>query len=209
MDLAIDKFHEERFGLVTGSRCSPLVPIRAADVGKRTLAMQLANEKFFKCYDEISTWQTDHGKMSEHEAFEHWNKYVNIGFIQKGKWHKVGETGGTTDAEGDTFGVDFKCPTTINGWLNFLHNDIDKAYYDQAQLYMMLTGFDTWYIAAYLSETLRMGDLGLMYPVPMEKRMIIRKIEVNEDWRIKFNTFLPLVIEMRDNFYNNLKNHFG
>ena len=74
---------------------------------------------------------------------------------------------------------------------------------------MMLTGFDTWYKAAYLSETLRMGDLGLMYPVPMEKRMIIRKIEVNEDWRIKFNTFLPLVIEMRDNFYNNLKNHFG
>lgn len=211
MDLAIDKFPKERFGLVTGSRCSPLVPIRSAEVGQKSLAMQLANEMYWQTYDEMETWQTEHGKYSENDAFNHWNQYkLSIGKIERGRWHKNGNIGGSTDAESidKTFGVDFKCPTSLNKWLSFLHEDLDKAYYDQAQLYMMLTGFDKWYVAAYLSETIKMCDLQLSYPVPEEKRMIVKEVKKDLDWQVKFTTYLPLVIEWRDRYYLNLVNHF-
>lgn len=209
MDLAIDKFPKERFGLVTGSRCSSLVPIKSAEVGMRTLAMQLANEMYWQTYDEMETWQTQHGKYSEYDAFNHWNQYnTSIGVIKRGRWLKKGNIGGSTDAEGLDFGVDFKCPTSIHKWLSFLHEDLDKIYYDQAQLYMMLTGHKTWYVAAYLSETVKMGDTGLVYPVPEEKRMIVKKVELNFDWQGKFIKNLPKVIEQRDKYYETLKEYF-
>lgn len=211
MDLAIDKFYKNRFGKVTGSRCSPLVPIRSAEVGQKSLAMQLANEMYWQTYDEMETWQTEHGKYSENDAFNHWNQYkVSIGKIERGRWHEKGHIGGSTDAEAidKTFGVDFKCPTSLNNWLKFLHKDLDKAYYDQAQLYMMLTGYPKWYVAAYLSENLKMCDQQIEYPVPESKRMIVKEVTPDMAWIKKFITFLPIVIDWRDQFYDNLKNHF-
>ena len=211
MELAKDKFPQERFGIVTGSRCSPLVPVRSAEAGMKTLAMQLANEMYWQTYDEMQgSWHTEHGKMSEHDAFLHWNTFkLEVGKVGKGKWHKEEFYGGSTDAEGDGFGVDFKCPTSLNKWLSCLHDPLEKAYYDQCQLYMLLTGFDVWYLGHYLSETIRMYDIGILYPVPEEKRMIVNRIDVDHEWRDKFMSNLPKVIEMRNQYLINLINHFG
>src|SRR5688572_17901684 len=166
MLLAIDTFPMERFGLVTGSKCSVLFPLRGdGKVGQRSYAKTLANEKFFQFYDERSTWQTEHGKMAEFWAFEHYEKYIGSN-IQKGEWIKKGECGGTTDALLPDRGVDFKCPTTLNGWLDYLHDPLDKEQKDQCQMYMYLTGLPLWEIAAFLIETQFMTDHGLTYPVP-------------------------------------------
>ena len=115
MNLAIDTFPKERFGLVTGSRCSPLVPKRSAEVGQISLAKELANEMYFQFYDEHSTWQTEHGKMGEFYALEHFRTYFDE-TIESGRWIGQEFIGGSTDAECKDYGVDFKCPTTLQGW---------------------------------------------------------------------------------------------
>lgn len=199
----------ERFGLVTGSKCHVLFPLRGdAEVGKRTYAKTLANEMFFQFYDEKGTWQTEHGKMAEHFAMLHYQKYINENIV-KGDWIKEGDCGGSIDAELPDRIVDFKCPTTLNGWLDYLHEPLSKEQVNQLQMYMFLQKKDKAEIAAYLCETQFMSDNGLVYPVPEEQRMIIVNVEKDPTWEPKLKVALPPLIEMRDTFYKILKLKFN
>lgn len=208
MLLAIDSFPVERFGLITGSKCSVLFPLKGnGKKGQRTYAKTLANEKFFKFYDEVITWRTEHGKMAESWALMHYEQY--IGDIEKGRFVQKGECGGTTDAERSDRGVDFKCPTSLGAWLDYLHNPLSKEQKNQCQMYMHLTGFDVWEIAAFLIETQFMTDNGLTYPVPEEKRMIITKVVKDPTWEMRLEEPLNYVIKERDKFFENLKAEFG
>lgn len=198
MNLAIDTFPQERFGLVTGSRCSSLVPKRSAEVGQRSLARKLAKERVFEFHDERGTWQTEHGKMAEVFAFEHYEKYFD-NQIQRGRWIANGDIGGSTDAEAEAYGVDFKCPTSLEVWLEYLEG-IDDDQYNQAQLYMILTGKNKWLVAAYLIEHQFMTDNGLVYPIEESKRMILNEVEKSDEWAEKFFSNLPKVVELRDQY---------
>lgn len=202
------EFDPERFGKVTASRCSPLVPIKSAEAGIITLAKQLAKEKYFNFYDEASTWQTEHGNLAEPYAFEHYKKHYDAD-IKKGRWICQGETGCTTDAEGVNYGVDFKCPTSMDNWLNYLFKGIDSEQYNQCQLSMRLTGFVTWKIAAFLIETTRMSDNGETYPVDQKDRMIIVDVKADPVWNKKFDLNLPDLIKRRDYYVDILKKQFG
>jgi len=64
----MNEFDEKRFGLITGSKCSVLHPKRSAEAGQKTYAKELANQMYFRFYDEQGTWQTQHGKDFEAEA---------------------------------------------------------------------------------------------------------------------------------------------
>lgn len=208
MLFAIDQFPMERFGLVTGSKCSVLFPLKGdGHVGQRTYAKILANEMFFQFYDERGTWQTEHGKMAEHWAFMHYEQHFSAD-ITKGRFIVKGECGGSTDAELSDRGVDFKCPTTLNGWLDYLHDPLDKEKKDQCQMYMYLTGLPTWEIAAYLIETQFMTDNGLTYPVPEEKRMIIVPVQKDPTWEMRLDEPLKYVIGLRDEFLERLNKQF-
>lgn len=198
MLLATDTFTQERFGLITGSRCSPLVPKRSAEVGQKTLAKLLAKERVFEFHDERGTWQTEHGKMSEQFAFEHYEKYFDNQIV-KGRWIAKGEIGGSTDAEAEGYGVDFKCPTSLQAWLDYLEG-IEDEQYNQAQLYMLITGKPKWVVASYLIETQFMTDNGLVYPVSEANRMILNEVEANSEWVEKFNTNLPRVVDLRNQY---------
>jgi hypothetical protein len=210
MDFAIDKFNEERFGLVTGSRCTVLFPLKGnGEAGMRSYAKSLANEKFFKHYDEVSTWQMEHGSLCEHTAFEYYQDHFNKN-IEKGAWCRREECGGTTDAhlEGE-YGIDFKCPTSLQKWLDYLHEPLDKQQIDQCQMYMYLTGLPVWEIAAYLEETQFMSSNGLVYPVPQNKRMIRIRTYRDHQWEEKLQAPLEFVIRERNMCYDRLKEHFG
>lgn len=204
MNLAIDLFNEERFGLVTGSRCSPLVPIRDAKKGIRSLAFELAKESVFKFYDEVSSWQMEHGTMNEAFAKQHYIDYYDNS-LQDGFWKKKGDIGGNNDAHTDEYGVDFKCPTTLNNWLSCLIDPIKKEYYDQCQLYMMVFDKPKWLLCHYLTETQKMNDFGLVYPIEESKRMIVQEILPDDEWRKKFEKNLPELVRMRDEFIDVLR----
>jgi hypothetical protein len=209
MSFAIDTFPTERFGLVTGSKCTVMFPVRGDGViGMTTYAKQLANEKFFQFYDEKSAWQMEHGKMAEHFAMIHYKDYFNKDVVQGG-WYVKDDCGGSTDAETRDSIIDFKCPVTLEGWLDFLYDKLDKKYYDQLQMYMYLTGKEKAEIAAYLTETQFMTDNGLTYPVQEDKRMIIVKVEKDKGWESKLQEQLPFVIEMRDKYIEVLNQKFN
>jgi hypothetical protein len=208
MSFAIDTFHPERFGLVTGSKCSVMFPLKGDGVvGMTTYAKHLANERFFQFYDEKSSWEMDHGKMGQHFATLHYQDY--FGELQSGRWVKNGDCGGNTDAETETKVIDFKCPTSLKKWLDYLYDPIDKEQKDQLQMYMYLTRKDEAEIAAYLTETQFMTDNGLTYPVPEEKRMIIVKVEKDKTWEERLNEQLPFVITMREKYIQILNNKFN
>lgn len=207
MSLAIDTFPPDRFGLVTGSICTPLFPKRSAEVGQRTLAKKLAYQKYFQFYDEVSTWQMEHGKMAESFAFAFYLENFDKS-LETGKWYKDGDIGGSTDAETETYGVDFKCPTTLEKWLDYLHEGISENEYNQCQMYMHLTGKDTWKICAFLIETQFMADNGIVYPIPHDKRMIVVDVEKSVEWVDKLNENLPKVVQMRDEYIETLKQQF-
>jgi hypothetical protein len=207
MNFAIDTFPKERFGLVTGSKCTVMFPLRGDGVvGMTTYAKQLANELFFQFYDEKTAWQTEHGKMAEYFAKEHYRKYY--GEIEDGKWYVKDDCGGSTDAETEDTIIDFKCPVTLEGWLDFLYDKLDKKYFDQLQMYMYLSGKPKGMIAAYLTETQFMTDNGLVYPVAEDKRMIVVLVEKDPKWEDKLKENLPFVIEMRNKYIDLLKQKF-
>ena len=208
MSFAIDTFPKERFGLVTGSKCSVMFPLRGDGVvGMTTYAKQLANEKYFQFYDEMSSWQTEHGKMAEYFAALHYQEL--FGEINQGGWYVNGDCGGSTDAETDEVVIDFKCPTTLEKWLDYLYEPLDKKQIDQLQMYMYLTGKNKARIAAFLLETQFMTDNGLKYPVSEKERMIIVGIEKDLAWEDKLNDQLPFVVGMRDKYISVLKEKFG
>lgn len=205
-----DILSHERFGFITGSRVSVLFPKKSAEVGQRTYAKQLANEKYFQYYDEISTWQTEHGNMNEHHAATHYEKYfgdllADVDFIGDA----VNQIGGTPDRISAEYGVDFKCPTTLENWLEYVHENISEQQYHQCQMYMHLTGFDKWYIAAYLTETLRMIDNQLEYPVAEKDRMVRVEVKKEAGWSELLLQRAPVVIEWRDQYFNKLQEHFN
>jgi hypothetical protein len=210
MNFAIDTFPKERFGLVTGSTCSVLFPQKGeGKKGLDTYAKKLANEMFFNFYDEFSNWKTEHGKMGEHFAFMHYEKYIDSG-IKPGRFIQKLYCGGTTDAEvSGVKGVDFKCPTTLAKWLDYLHEPLDKKQLDQCQMYMYLSGLTAWEIAAYLTESQFMNDNGLTYPVPEEKRMIIIQVKKDCTWEDSLMAVLPTVIAKRNIYLETLQNHFN
>lgn len=198
-DLATDKFPTERLGLITGSACSVLLPKRSAEKGVDTYARMLAMQKTFSHYDEISSWQMEHGNYAEYHAMNHYKQYHDKSAF-KPEFVKDGVFGGSADCLTDTSGVDFKCPTTMQTWLNYLIDGISYEQECQCQMYMMLYKRDTWFIAAYLLETLRMGEVGLQYPVKEEKRMILIKIEKDPNFETKIKLIAPSVIEARDSY---------
>lgn len=209
MQFAIDTFSMERFGLVTGSKCSVLFPLRGdGKVGQRTYAKTLANEMFFRFYDEKGTWQTEHGKMAQYFAFLHYQQYISDE-ITEGRWIKDGDSGGSTDAERPDRVIDFKSPTTLNGWLDYLHEPLDKEQKDQCQMYMYLTKKPMAEIAAFLTETQFMTDNGLTYPVPEEKRMIIVPVAKDPTWEERYELIRPSLIKQRDEFLEKLKLKFS
>ena len=209
MNLAIDKFPKKRLGLVTGSRCSVMFPLRGDGVvGMSTYAKQLAYQRFFGFYDEVSSWQTEHGNMAESFAFEHYKTYFSAD-IEEGRFIVEGECGGSTDAETPTKIVDFKCPTSLAKWLDYLYTILDKDQYHQLQMYMYLTGKKEAQIAAYLTETQFMNDTGIQYPVPEEKRMIIVDVKKEHGWEDRLNAQLPFIVQLRDNFIEKLNKQFN
>lgn len=208
MNFAIDTFSKERFGLVTGSKCSVLFPLRGdGAVGKRTYAKTLANEKFFQTYDEKSTWQTEHGKMAEPLAFQYYNENIDSS-ISLGSWFRQGECGGTIDAMLESKVIDFKCPTSLNSWLDYLHDPLDKEQKDQLQMYMFLTGKEEAEIAAFLIETQFMTEHGLTYPVDMKHRMITVPVKKDPSWAERLQDVLPGLLALRDEFYETLVKSF-
>lgn len=211
-EFANDIFPVERFGLITGSKVSVLFPKKSAEAGQNTYARQLANQIYFKYYDEVGTWQTEHGQMNEHLAMEHYIQFHQClgekpGFIID----EENQLGGSPDfvATNKDWGVDFKCPTTLENWTNYLHDGIDSNQYYQAQHYMHLTGKSKWFIAAYLTETLRMMDNGFTYPVPEDKRMILIEVEKEFGWSDLLLERAPVLIKKRNVYLSYLRERFG
>lgn len=208
MDLANDKFDPQRFGLITGSACDVMFPIKSDRGGQRTYAKKLATQKYFKYYDEVSTWQTEHGSFSENEAFEYMQHHFDKN-LKKGFFMCLDQWGGTCDAISDYYGVDFKCPTTLQGFLDYIHDGIDKQQENQAQMYMFLFKKDLWKVAVYLTETFRMSEMGLTYPVEQSKRMILIDVHKRPEWEARLRLETPNIIKMRDEFYSVLVDQFG
>jgi hypothetical protein len=208
MNLAIDTFPKERFGLITGSKCTVMFPLKGdGKKGMITYAKQLANQKYFQFYDERTGWQTEHGKMAEVFAFMHYEE--TYGKLSQGQFYKEGECGGSTDAESEDSVIDFKCPVTLEAWLDYLYFDIDEGQKDQLNMYMYLAKKSSAKIAAYLIETQFMSDNGLTYPVPQDKRMIVINVPKDPTWSDRLIEPRDFVISQRNEFLEKLKNKFG
>ena len=200
-----DIFDPTRYGLITGSKCSVLFPKRSSEAGQRTYAKQLANQMFFRFYDDKSTWQTEHGHLAEPSAFEYFQTHYNKDAEYQPEFKRLGDFGGSADCICPEYGVDFKCPTSLEGWLDYLHDGIDPQQYYQAQMYMFLYDRPKWIICAYLLETDRMSNNGLTYPVDYKKRIISVEVKQERGWSDLLVERAPTVIQMRDFFYERLK----
>jgi hypothetical protein len=201
-------FDNNRFGLITGSRCSVLFPKRSAEKGQETYAKELANQMYFKFYDEKSSWQTDHGHLAESSAFE----YYQQKFCKEAEYQPPFEMydcyGGTADCITPNWGVDFKCPTSMEKWLDYFYLGVDEQQYHQCQMYMWLYDRPEWHICAYLLETEKMSNLGIVYPIDNNYRMIRNVVTREEGWSDLLQERGEKVILMRNLFYQKLKNHF-
>ena len=206
MELAIDKFHPDRMGKITGSKCSVLFPKRSAVVGIDTYARQLASELYFKFYDERGSWQTEHGNLNENEAFHYYQERFSKS-IEFGSFHSKGECAGTSDAIDSTMGIDFKCPTTLEMWLSYMYDGISNQQYHQGQMYCYIFDRPKWRFCAYLTETQKMTDFGLTYPVHPDKRMIMVDVEADPVWVSKLEVEAPKLIDLRDKYFEILTNN--
>ena len=208
MELAVDKFHPERYGHITGSKAYILMPESGKVVeGMRTYAKQLAKERYFQYYDEVSTWQMEHGNQSESYALAHWRKYVNPD-LQEGYFKRIGELAGTCDHICDDYLVDSKCPVSMENWLNYLYEGVSKQQYHQGQMYCFLFNRPRIIFGAYLCETNRMSDYGLVYPVPESQRLIQIEVVSDPNWIDKFMPMAEKVIAMRDEYIELLSERF-
>jgi hypothetical protein len=203
------EFSPKRYGLITGSKCAVLHPKKSAEVGQRTYAKQLANQMYFRFYDEQGSWQTEHGKDFEAEAYVYYHENIDKSAIHKPEFKCLDNFGGSADCLCEDYGVDFKCPTTLEKWLDYLHVGIDNDQYHQAQMYMFLYNMDAWKIVAYLTETHKMNEYGLTYPVPKDKRMISVNVQREDGWVEKTYQNAEFVIDARDFYYSKLVSQFG
>mgnify|MGYP000511784625 CR=1 FL=1 len=208
MNFAADIFDERRYGLITGSACSVLFPNKDARVGQISYAKELAQQKFFKFYDERSTWQMQHGHLSESFALVNFQNYINPN-AENGDFKMIDEYGGTCDCLCPEYGVDFKCPTTMGTWLDYLYTGIDKQQYYQCQMYMWLFDKPKWIVAAYLIETNYMSDNGLIYPIDEDKRTITIEVEPMPDFESELRKRGQFVIDKREEFIEQLKKQFN
>jgi hypothetical protein len=204
-----DKFDPKRYGLITGSKCHVLHPKRSAEVGQRTYAKQLANQMYFRFYDDQNTWQTEHGNDFEAEAYVYFHEHYDKSAVHKPPFMVQDDFGGSADCLCDDYGVDFKCPTTLEKWLDFLHVGIDEQQYHQAQMYMMLYDRKRWKVCPFLIETKKMTENGITYPVPHDKRMLQVEVLKDNEWQDKTYKNAESVITMRDFYYQKLIEQFG
>ena len=210
MIITNDILAPERRGLITASKVSVLFPKKSAEVGQRSYAKFLANEMFWGYSDTSGTWQTEHGNMNEHHAEQHYmTLYGEFGERPEFIMDEENQLGGSPDWIGIDHGCDWKCPTTLQGWLDYLHEGIDDQQFYQAQMYMALTGLTKWKICAYLTETLKMIDSGQEYPVPQENRMIICEVDYQPGFKEQLIERAPKIIQMRDQFLMTLHNTFS
>jgi len=173
---------EKRFGMITGSECHVLFPKISAKVGVTTYAKKLAKEIVFGWRDEVNTWQMDHGHMGESVAREWFIKNIDPDcfqpdFIQSGNFGASGDLLTSFD-----YGVDFKCPTSMEKWLEYLTEGISNQQYCQAQMYMHLYGYEKWKVCAFLEETSFMSNNGLVYPIEEKNRCIHVDVEKEKGW---------------------------
>jgi len=175
--------------------------------GMQTYAKQLAKERYFQFYDEVSTWQTEHGNQSESYALAHWRKYVNPD-LQEGYFKRIGELSGTCDHICDDYLVDSKSPVSMENWLNYLYEGVSKQQYHQGQMYCYLFDRPRIIFGAYLCETNRMSDFGLVYPVPESQRLIQIEVVSDPNWINKFLPMAEKVIAMRDEYIELLSERF-
>lgn len=208
MNFAIDKFDSQRFGLITGSEVGVLFPEKGSGkAGQISYAKKLANQRYFQFYDELSTWQTRHGEMSEAFALVNFQTFINKD-AEQGEFKRIGEYGGTCDCLCPEYGVDFKCPTSLENWLNYLHEGISKQQYWQAQMYMWLFAKPKWIVSAFLIETEFMSNNGLVYPIPEEHRSITVEVEKMPYFDEELHKRGQFVLDLRDEFINQLKQRF-
>jgi hypothetical protein len=205
----MSEFDPKRYGLITGFKCSILHPKKSAEVGQRTYAKELANQMYFRYYDEQGSWQTEHGKDFEAEAYVYLHERFDSSAIHKPLFICIDDFGGSADCLCDGYGVDFKCPTSLNKWLDYLHVGIDEQQYHQAQMYMFLHKLDKWKVCAYLVETKFMTETGRTYPVPHDKRMIQVEVDAESGWVDKTYKNAEFVIQARDFYYKKLVETFG
>lgn len=201
-------FDERRFGLITGSKCVVLFPKRSAEKGQETYAKELANQMYFKYYDEKSTWQTEHGHLAESSAFEYYQQHFCKEAEYRPEFEMFDNYGGSADCIAREWGIDFKCPTSMEKWLDYFYYGVDEQQYHQCQMYMWLYDRPEWHICAYLLETNRMSDNGLTYPIDYDKRMIRNVVKREEGWHEQLMERGEKVIAMRNLFYQKLKTHF-
>jgi hypothetical protein len=73
---------------------------------------------------------------------------------------------------------------------------------------MFLFDKPVWKFCAFLLETEFMSNLGLTYPVPTNKRMIIVEEKKDPTFKARLEMNSPFVIKERDKFIEILKNTF-
>lgn len=204
----MSKFHPDRKGRITGSMVYILFPKKDNPKTKDSYAKHLANELFFGEIDSVNTWQTTHGEQGEHHAFNHYTQYYDFN-IEKGEFIKNGNFGGSPDAISSDYGIDFKCPTSLENWLDYLYDGISDQQKHQAQMYMWLTGKKVWKICAFLEETMKMQMDDEFYPVPQHQRMIIIEEHYDENWANGIEEKGKIIIQKRDEYFEQLKAQFN
>lgn len=190
---------EKRYGLITGSQCHVLFPKRKNEQTQITYAKELAKQKVFRYYDEVNTWQIEHGYMGEYVAMEWFQNNVDSNAI-KPDFVSIGEFGGSADCITEIYGVDFKCPTSLGNWLDYLTDGISDQQYHQAQMYMHLYNKPLWKVIAYLAETERMNEMGETYPIDQDKRAIVIEVHKDDNWFNDLSLKSKFVLEKREEF---------
>ena len=203
-----NQFDPKRIGKITGSQVHLLFPRRENKVSQLTYAKHLANEMFFGEIKSPETWQTKHGKNSEYHANNYYTEHYDFGVTYKPPFIENGVFGGTPDAIATTYGIDYKCPTSFEKWIDYLYEGIDHQQYHQMQLYMWLTGLKHWKVCAFLTETEKMEEDGLKYPIEDTKRMLVINVAYDENWANELEERAKFIIEHRNIFYEALKVKF-
>ena len=93
-------------------------------------------------------------------------------------------------------------------WLDYLYDGINKQQYHQGQMYCYLFDRPRIIFGAYLCETNRMSDYGLVYPVPEPQRLIRVEVVSDPNWIDKFMPMAEKVIAMRDEYIELLSERF-
>jgi hypothetical protein len=201
----------KRHGIITGSQTSVFFPDKGTgEVGQRSYAMLLANEMFWRYHEETGSWQTEHGNMNEGAA-EHFymTKTGIIGKRPEFILFEQEQIGGSPDFIASDHGCDWKCPTSIKTWLNYLFKGISKDEWHQCQTYMALTRLKKWKVCAFLTETDWMINNQQYYPVPEAERMITVDVDYQEGYRENLVVNSRNCIRWRDEYYAQLVEYFA